>query len=521
MTIKFFNRVQENFSSYLEDEAHLLIGNAEMIYFPKNIEELSSIVIEANLADIAITISGGGTGLSGGRVPLGGWIIATDEMRSISGDGSDWIDPESQINYQLRFEDLDDENALLTVPAAMTTKSVQNFCREVNWFYPPDPTERTGFIAGNASTNASGARSFKFGATRLWVERMIIVLPNGIEVSLDRKDVLGDQNSIIINSDIKVTRPRFNLPKVKKNVSSPILTDDSHPMDLFIGSGGMYGIIAEVTLRLIKPPSEILSVFTFCDSMDQAITLVERLRERRNMNINPHPMTVEYLDDRAANIMRVKDPNIPVSTKAVVFIEQDIYSDEESEATLEYLGNYFDELGIEESSVAQSHKEIEHHKFLRHLLPETVHELAKSNGYSKLGTDYSVPDDKYHELMYYIGKLSEEYEEEMEKNSPLGNKIGYVLWSHSGDSHIHLNLLPRNDTEYKRAKEIMVHLMKKVVAWGGSIAAEHGLGKKEFNNKPAIYIQYPTEVIEQLIQIKRELDPKLLLNRGNIIGLID
>ena len=86
---------------------------------------------------------------------------------------------------------------------------------------------------------------------------------------------------------------------------------------------------------------------------------------------------------------------------------------------------------------------------------------------------------------------------------------------------MHLNLLPRSDSEYTRAKEIMVHLMEKVVEMGGSIAAEHGLGKKEFNNQPAIYIQYSTEVIEQLIKIKRELDPKILLNRGNIIGEID
>ncbi len=511
----------EDYSSYLEDEAHLLIGNADIIYFPKNIEELRSIVIEANRANIAITISGGGTGLAGGRVPLGGWIIATDDMKSISGRSREWIDPESQMAYQLRLEEHDNETAFLTVPAAMTTKSIQNYCRENSWFYPPDPTERTGFIAGNAATNASGARSFKFGATRPWVEKLGIVLPDGTELNLERDNPIGDADKILINSDTSVSRPRFELPSVRKNVSSPILTEDSHPLDLFIGSGGMYGIITEVTLRLIRPPSEILSVFAYCNSMKQAIDLVDKLRERRNEEMQPFPMTVEYLDDRAASIMRNKDSNIPVSTMAIVFLEQDIYSDEEFESTLEYLEVYFDQLGIEDSSVAQTHKEIEHHKYLRHIVPETVNAQAKSNGYSKMGTDYSVPDDKYHDIMNYIKELSDKFEEEMDKHSPLGDKIGYAMWSHSGDSHFHLNLLPRDDHEYKRCKEIFVHLMERVVELGGSIAAEHGLGKKEFNNKPAIYIQYPTEVIEQLIRIKRELDPNLLLNRGNIIGVIN
>jgi D-lactate dehydrogenase (cytochrome) len=521
MTIKFFNNVEESYASYLEDEAHLLVGNADRIYFPKNIVELISIVIEANQTHTAITISGGGTGLAGGRVPLGGWIIATDNMRSISGISTDWKDPESQINYQLRLEEIDNENALLTVPAAMTTKSVQNYCRDRGWFYPPDPTELTGFISGNTATNASGARSFKFGATRSWVERLLIILPKGKEIALQREEPIGNSDNIRLTPEISVSRPRLNLPKVKKNVSSPVITDDSHPLDLFIGSGGMYGIIGEVTLRLIKPPSEILSIFTYCDSMDQAINLVERLRERRDKQMIPFPMTVEYLDNRAANIMREKDSNILISTRAIVFLEQDIYSDEELETTLEYLEKYFDELGIENSSVAQSHKEIEHHKYLRHIVPETVNSMAKSNGFSKLGTDYSVPDDKYHDLMNYIKEISDKFEEEMENTSPLGDNVGYAMWSHSGDSHFHLNLLPRSDSEYKRCKEIFVQLMEKVVELGGSIAAEHGLGKKEFNNKPAIYIQHPSEVVAQLIRIKRELDPKMILNRGNIIGVID
>ncbi len=510
----------EDFSSYLEDEAHLLVGNADAIYFPKDIDELISIVIEANNTNTAFTVSGGGTGLAGGRVPLGGWIIATDEMKSITGGSTDWVDPESKISYQLKLEEHDNKTAFLTVPAAMTTRSIQNYCRENNWFYPPDPTERTGFIAGNAATNASGARSFKFGATRPWVERLRIILPDGTELKVERDTPIGDSDIIHINSDTTVTRPRFALPSVRKNVSSPILTDDSHPLDIFIGSGGMYGIITEVTLRLISPPSEILSIFAYCISMKQAIDLVDMLRERRNKEMQPFPMTVEYLDDRAANIMRKKDSNIPVNTMAIVFLEQDIYSDEELESTLLYLEDYFDQMKIEDSSVAQTHKEIEHHKYLRHIVPETVNAQAKSNGYSKMGTDYSVPEDKYHDLMNYIKELSDKFEEEMESNSPLGDNIGYAMWSHSGDSHFHLNLLPRDDNEYKRCKEIFVHLMEKVVELGGSIAAEHGLGKKEFNNKPAIHIQYTIEVIEQLIRIKRELDPKLLLNRGNIIGVI-
>ena len=81
----------EKYGTYLSDEAHLLQGHAERIYFPKGEAQIVSILRDAYSQEIPVTISGGGTGLASSRVPLGGWILATDKMQSIfSLNGEEW-----------------------------------------------------------------------------------------------------------------------------------------------------------------------------------------------------------------------------------------------------------------------------------------------------------------------------------------------------------------------------------------------------------------------------------------------
>ena len=177
---------------------------------------------------------------------------------------------------------------------------------------------------------------------------------------------------------------------------------------------------------------------------------------------------------------------------------------------------FFEEIGISSSSVAQTYKEIEHHKFLRHLIPETVNRLVRSNGQPKLGTDYSVPATNFPSLLKRAREIGEEFESFQQKSFEL-KSFGYVIWAHAGDSHLHLNFLPRTPEEVTKAKTLMIQLMREVVSYGGSIAAEHGLGKKSFEGKPALYFQYGEEGIRQIQAMKKILDPKFLLNRGNLV----
>ncbi|MDH5403234.1 MAG: FAD-binding oxidoreductase, partial [Candidatus Heimdallarchaeota archaeon] len=483
----------------------------------------SIIIKEANSIEIPVTISGGGTGLSGGRAPLGGWIIATDNMVTLEEDEGNsirWQDVEVKKTYQVHLEEINHNKALLTVPVSMTIKSIQNFVKDSGWFYPPDPTERSAFIGGNVTTNASGARSFKYGSTRDWVHSLRVVTPTGEILILSRDDTsVIDKNYIHLkynNTIKKISRPKYKVSNVRKNVAGPIIHDTSHPIDLFIGTDGLFGVITQVTLNLIRQPEQISNIMVYCDSVEQSFNLIELCREQRDLNLWPIPLSVEYLDENAVKIIRSRK-QIQDSVKSIVILEQDTSNEDDFDKAIDFWINVFEKLGIQETSVALSAKEIENHKEIRHAVPETVNSIVRKHSQSKLGTDYSVPPRNFKDIFHRVFEIGEEFEKYQNARVPLGDSFGYAFWAHAGDSHVHLNLLPRNDEEYIFAKNKLFDLMKQVVLWEGSIAAEHGLGKKRFDGKPALFYMYGQEGLDEIKNMKLEFDPLNLLNRGNLI----
>ncbi|MCE7734411.1 MAG: FAD-binding oxidoreductase [Candidatus Heimdallarchaeota archaeon] len=520
--VKYYESVGTEYTDYLTDESGIVAdGNADRIFFPTSESEVTEIILNSNNDKIPVTISGGGTGISGGRVPREGWIIATDQMNSITTKNSEnWKDPETGLEYQLYLEKIDDKSGLLTVPISITVESIQNFVKEKGWFYPPDPTERTSFIGGNVATNASGARSFKFAPTRSWVQRLNVVLPTGEMIKLDRIKNNGHIKSSEITVDvdgvkISVMRPRYKNPDVSKNVAGIVIKDDYHPIDLFIGGNGIFGVVTEITLRLIRPPMQITSIFVYCKKMDQALDLIEICQKQRMSRQFPVPMSVEYMDKRAVTIMRSKDERIPKVAGGLVILEQDTASNDELEDALEFWSDIFDELEIVDTNVAQTYTEIEHHKYLRHWVPENVIALSKSYNQALQVTDYSVPSNRFRELFDYCIQMGMEFE-----RSQVTTKLGYVFFAHAGDSHVHLTLLPSNDEEALFGNKILIKIMTKIMNMGGTIAAEHGLGKKSFNNKPALYLQYGEDGLADIRIMKKTFDPNLILNPENLLGKV-
>ncbi|MHA2252489.1 MAG: FAD-binding oxidoreductase [Candidatus Kariarchaeaceae archaeon] len=290
-----------------------------------------------------------------------------------------------------------------------------------------------------------------------------------------------------------------------------------HPIDLFIGTNGIFGVVSEVTLKVKKSPFKIISIFVYCKTLDQALELINECQNRRSLNQFPIPLSVEFLDDRAVKIMKTKDDRIKEGTNAIVMLEQDVQSEEEYEAILDFWNEKFTDLGIEDTYVAQNYKEVEHQKLLRHWVPEFIISLTKSYDQALLTTDYAVPRIKTKELFYFAIEVGKEFEKFQMNIKPLEHS-GYVFFAHAGDSHIHLALIPRSDEETDYANSLFITMMHRVIEMGGTIAAEHGLGKKMFENRPALHLQYGQAGIDDIKLIKLVLDPNLLLNRKNLIG---
>src|SRR5205085_1270439 len=92
----------------------------------------------------------------------------------------------------------------------------------------------------------------------------------------------------------------------------------------------------------------------------------------------------------------------------------------------------------------------------------------------------------------------------------------YVIFGHIGDAHVHVNILPSNQQEWERARRLMLDFAREAVRLGGTVGAEHGLGKRKAN---LLAIQYTPEQIEAMKAVKRRLDPHWLLGQGTLFNV--
>jgi FAD/FMN-containing dehydrogenase len=156
-----------------------------------------------------------------------------------------------------------------------------------------------------------------------------------------------------------------------------------------------------------------------------------------------------------------------------------------------------------DSWFAASASDRERFRRFRHNLGERVNDRIRRLGYMKVGTDYAVPVEKGREILaIYRQTLARDL------------RLPYVCYGHIGDAHVHLNTFPANQEEYLRAKQVMNDLAYPVVELGGTVGAEHGLGKRKAH---LLSIQYKPEVIEAMQAVRHRLNPQGLLGAGTLL----
>ena len=161
---------QHEIESYLSDASFIRDGHADRVVFPENIEDVSEILAAANRDRVPVTISGAGTGTVGGRVAFGGIVLATDKL--------------NRIKTIVR----ENEGGYAVAEAGLILSDFQRAVDQQGLLYPPDPTERSCFLGGTVATNASGARTYKYGPTRNYVRALKVVLASGEILDLRRGD---------------------------------------------------------------------------------------------------------------------------------------------------------------------------------------------------------------------------------------------------------------------------------------------------------------------------------------------
>ncbi|MGQ0763758.1 MAG: FAD-binding oxidoreductase [Acidobacteriota bacterium] len=495
----------DEIQDYLSDASYVQGGNAERVLFPESAEEVANILAEATRTDTPVTVSGAGTGTVAGRVPFGGIVIATDRLNHIKSVAGDENGGHAVAEAGVRLIDL------------------QRAVESEGLLYPPDPTERTCFMGGTIATNASGSRTFKYGPTRNYVQRLKIALATGDVIDLQRGESRAQsdgQFTIPLSSGrtIDAKLPTYQMPKVRKHASGYFVAPGMDVIDLFIGSEGTLGVIVEAEVCLLPKPEGLLSGVVFFDGEEDLLGFVRESRERslwhRLQSVADLPdsqtevcatldaRALEYFDQESLRFLRQKYATIPAQVVGAIFFEQ-----ETSPATEESLTNEWLELTErhralgDQSWFATNQQDHAKLREFRHALPVLMNEWFAKYKQRKVSTDLAVPDDSFAELLNF-------YREALR-----GGDLRYTIFGHIGDNHVHVNILPRDDEEAAQAWEIYRLFIHRAVELGGTISAEHGIGKLK---REYLREMYGDRGLREMAAVKRALDPAGILGRGNM-----
>jgi len=336
----------DEMQSFLADASYIQDGHAERIVFPENAEEVADVLRTAARDKTPVTVSGAGTGTVGGRIPFAGIVVATDKLN------------------QIRSVVHKDGGGSAIAEAGVRLSDLQRFVESENLFYPPDPTERSCFLGGTVATNASGARTFKYGPTRKYVKRLKIALATGDVIDLRRSQLRADAGGRIeiplpSGRNIAAQLPSYRMPQTRKHAAGYYVASEMDVLDLFIGSEGTLGVITEVEVALLPEPEGLLSGVVFFTSDQNVLAFVSEARELSLANRQPRdgearrlgPLiekamelsarrsaqpivseapvksridarALEYFDVESLQFLRQKYETIPTDAVGAIFFEQ-------------------------------------------------------------------------------------------------------------------------------------------------------------------------------------------------------
>jgi len=363
-----------------------------------------------------------------------------------------------------RVKEINAADFVAVVEPAVITAELQAKVEKRGLFYPPDPASRAeNFIGGNIATNAGGPRCLKYGVTRDYILGLEVVLTNGDIVRLGGRT--------------HKNKTGFDLHR------------------LFVGSEGLLGIVTEATLKLIPlPPFRANLAIGFRTTPDALATL------HAIFAAGFLPCALEVADEftLAAAYKRTKSEKLR-GCKAHLIVELDGHekSVRGELKDLEKIVRRQHPLSLSRGLGAKQCEEI--WKIRR----EFSYAL-RDTGLTKLNEDIVVPRGKLQNLFRFAAQLQKKH------------GIPIACFGHAGDGNIHTNVMVdyTQPGAKARSEACLDELFCQVIAWGGSITGEHGIGlaKKRW---------WPHAVSAESLAlhrtIKRALDPKGILNPGKFV----
>jgi glycolate oxidase len=365
-----------------------------------------------------------------------------------------------------RIKEVSFPDAVAVVEPGVFTADLKAAARAQKLFYPPDPASmKDCTIGGNVATNAGGPQCLKYGVTRNYVIGLELVLANG--------EVLRTGGRVHKN------KTGFDL------------------IGLFVGSEGMLALVTEITLRLLPLPPARATLSAAFPTAAGAAEAVQAIFAAGFL-----PCSLEIADHFTLEAAR-RDLGKMLVPEGSAHLLVDLDGQEESVRTeSEAIGKLLWKMKPNALETAIGEVDCEKLWALRRQFSNSL----RSTGLTKLNEDVVVPRSHLVDLMRFTESLQAKY----------GFPI--ACFGHAGDGNIHVNIMAdrynRDSTVRARVEQALDDLFTQVLAWGGVITGEHGIGLA----KKPWWPQATTEVARELHRrLKQTLDPNGILNPGKFI----
>jgi D-lactate dehydrogenase (cytochrome) len=346
-----------------------------------------------------------------------------------------------------------------------------------------------------------------------------IALATGDVIDLRRGELHADRNSLIrvplpSGRFIEAKLPSYQMPQVRKHASGYYIEPGMDVIDLFIGSEGTLGVILEAELRLLAKPEGLLSGVVFFENEADLLAFVSNARERSLAARGSSPTVregvgldaraLEYFDVESLRFLRQKYETIPEKATGAIFFEQETDAATEDEVMNQWLSLLEAHHALTDQSwFATNEQDHAQLREFRHALPVLMNEWFARHNQRKVSTDMAVPDEAFAGMLRFY------------QDALRGGDLRYTIFGHIGDNHVHVNILPRNDDEAERAWAIYRQFIRRAVEVGGTISAEHGIGKLK---REYLRELYGDEHLRQMAALKRAFDPAGILGRGTMFA---